>query len=146
MDLLKDFNFLMIYIIHKMKVLLKNYLNYLKDDIFEFLFNYYNRLLVFKKNIFFSFYITMENLRFEDEKIIKDIRKLFRLKKEFIGIKDIVLRIIKNLFEYEKVEEKGYQPVRVNALWSNNYINTKVMVIKIKCYQLKNILMKLDHI
>ena len=81
MDLLKDFNFLMIYIIHKMKVLLKNYLNYLKDDIFEFLFKNYNRLLVFKKNIFFSFYITMENLRFEDEKIIKDIRKLFRHKK-----------------------------------------------------------------
>ena len=43
----------MIYIIHKMKVLLKNYLNYLKDDIFEFLFKNYNRLLVFKKNIFF---------------------------------------------------------------------------------------------
>ena len=88
----------------------------------------------------------MENLRSEDENIIKYIRNRFIIKKEFIGIKDIVLRNIKNLFEYEKVEEKSYQPVRVNNLWSNNYINTKVMVIKIKCYQLKNILMKLDHI
>ena len=41
MDLLEDlkvsvlnFNFLMIYIIHKMLVLLKNNLNYLKDSIF----------------------------------------------------------------------------------------------------------------
>ena len=55
MDLLKDFNFLMIYIIHKMKVLLKNYLNYLKDNIFEFVFKNYYRLLVFKKIIFFHY-------------------------------------------------------------------------------------------
>ena len=41
-DLLEDlkmsllnFNFVMIYIIHKMLVLLKNHLNYLKDSIFE---------------------------------------------------------------------------------------------------------------
>ena len=34
MDLLQDlsFNFVMIYIIHKMLVLLNNYLNYLKDN------------------------------------------------------------------------------------------------------------------
>ena len=42
MDLLQDlkmsllnFNFVMIYIIHKMLVLLKNHLNYLKYSIFE---------------------------------------------------------------------------------------------------------------
>ena len=42
MDLLEDlkmpllsFSFAMIYIIHKMLVLLKNHLNYLKDNIFE---------------------------------------------------------------------------------------------------------------
>ena len=33
---------------------------------------------------------------------IKDISNLFRLKKEVKGITDIVLRNIKNLFEYEK--------------------------------------------
>ena len=44
----------------------------------------------------------MENPRYEEEKIIKDIRNLLRLKKEVKGIKDIVLRNIKNLFEHEK--------------------------------------------
>ena len=39
MDLLQDlsFNFVMIYIIHKMLVLLNNYLNYLKDNDFGML-------------------------------------------------------------------------------------------------------------
>ena len=32
---LLNFNFVMIYIIHKMLVMLKNYLNYLKDSIFQ---------------------------------------------------------------------------------------------------------------
>ena len=35
MDLLKDFNFVMINITRKMSVLLKNHLNYLEDNIFE---------------------------------------------------------------------------------------------------------------
>ena len=47
----------------------------------------------------------MGNPRSEEEKIIKDIRNLFRLKKEVKVIKDIVLRNIKNLFEHEKEEE-----------------------------------------
>ena len=38
MDLLKVFNFAMIYIIHKILVLLKNHLNYFKDSIFECFF------------------------------------------------------------------------------------------------------------
>ena len=38
MDLLKDFNFVIIHIIHTMIVLLKNHLNYLKDNIFECFF------------------------------------------------------------------------------------------------------------
>ena len=45
MDLLEDlkmsllnFNFVMIYIIHKMLVLLKNHLNYLKNNLFECFF------------------------------------------------------------------------------------------------------------
>ena len=60
MDLLEDlkmsflnFNFLMIYIIHKMLVLLKNHLNYLKDSIFECFFKKHNRLLFLLKKIFF---------------------------------------------------------------------------------------------
>ena len=85
----------------------------------------------------------MKNPRSEEEKIIKDIRNLFRLKKEqndtaikdiknlfrlkkeVKGIKDIVLRNIKNLFEYEKEEENYYKPVRVNNFWRNNYIEYK---------------------
>ena len=40
-------NFVMIYIIHKILVLLKNHLNYLNDNIFECFFKEYNRLLFF---------------------------------------------------------------------------------------------------
>ena len=77
----------------------------------------------------------MENPRPEEEKIIKDIRNLFRLKKElnYTVIKDIlnrfrleketnrikdrILRDIKNRFEHEI--EHYYKPV---SFWSNNYI------------------------
>ena len=54
MDLLEDlrmlflnFNFLMIYIIHKILVPIKNHLNYLKDNVFECFFKKYDRLLFF---------------------------------------------------------------------------------------------------
>ena len=47
----------------------------------------------------------MKNSRAEEEKIIKGMRNLFRLKKEIKGIKDRILRDIKNLFEHEKKEE-----------------------------------------
>ena len=60
MDLLEDlkmsllnFSFVMIYIVCKMLVLLKNYLNYLKDNIFECFFKKHNKLLFFKKKIIF---------------------------------------------------------------------------------------------
>ena len=56
---------------------------------------------------------------------IKDIRNLFRLKKETREIKYIVLRNIKNLFEYEKEEESYYKPVKVNTFQNNNYIEYK---------------------
>ena len=70
--------------------------------------------------------------------MIKDIRNLFRLKKELnytaikdIGnrfrqqketkeIKDRILRDIKNLFQYEK-EENYSKPVIVSKYWCNNY-------------------------
>ena len=42
-----NFNFVMIYIIHKILALTKNHLNYLKDNIFECFFKKYNRLLIF---------------------------------------------------------------------------------------------------
>ena len=50
----------------------------------------------------------MENPRPEEENIIKDIRNLFRLKKETKAIKDRILWDIKNLFEHEKEEENYY--------------------------------------
>ena len=46
---LLSFNFVMIYIIHKMLVLLENHLNYLIDGIFECFFKEYNRLIFSKK-------------------------------------------------------------------------------------------------
>ena len=52
MDLLKNlrmsllnFNFVMIYIIHKILVLLKNHMNFFKDSVFECFFREYNRIL-----------------------------------------------------------------------------------------------------
>ena len=54
MDLLKDFNFVMIHVFRKMFVLLKDHLNYLKDNIFKYFFKKYNRLLFFKKITFFQ--------------------------------------------------------------------------------------------
>ena len=60
MDLLEDlkmsllsFNFVMIYIIHKMLVLLTNHVNYLKVSIFKWFLTKYNRLLFFQKKSFF---------------------------------------------------------------------------------------------
>ena len=55
-----------------------------------------------------------ESLSPEEENIIKDLRNLFRLKKEIKEIKNMVLRNIKNLFTYEKEEENYYKPVRLN--------------------------------
>ena len=43
----------------------------------------------------------MKNLRPEKENIIKDIRNLFRLKKEIKSIKDRMLRDIDILFQHE---------------------------------------------
>ena len=83
----------------------------------------------------------MESLSHEEENIIKDIRNLFRLKKEqnYTAIKDIrnlfrqeketkaikdrILRDIKNLFEHETEEDNYYKPVRVSNFWSSNYID-----------------------
>ena len=42
----------------------------------------------------------IENPRSEEKRKIKDIRNVFRLKKELKGIKDTILRNIENLFKY----------------------------------------------
>ena len=81
----------------------------------------------------------MESLSLEKKNIIKDIRNLFRLKKELNytaskdirnllrqeketkAIKDRILRDIKNLSEHEE-EENYYKSVRVSNFWSINYI------------------------
>ena len=68
------------------------------------------------------------------------------LKKEIKAIKDIVLRNIKNLFEYEKEEENFYKPVRINNFWSNNYVEYKSNGYRNENYQLKNNFIKLDHV
>ena len=88
-------------------------------------------------------HIIKERLKKEiDDITIKDITKLFRLKEENVAIKERVIRNIKNLFEYE---DDYYKIVRLGNFWSNNIFNMKVMVIEVKHYQLKNILIKLEH-
>ena len=85
----------------------------------------------------------MESLSLEEENRIKDIRNLFRIKKEqncsaikgirilfrrekeTKAIKDRILRDINKIFEHEKEEENYYKPVRENNFWSSNYIEYK---------------------
>ena len=50
---LLNFDFDGIYIIHKILIMIKNHLNYLKDNILELFFKKYNRLLFLKKQFFF---------------------------------------------------------------------------------------------
>ena len=59
----------MIYIIHKILVLIKNHLNCHKDNIFEFFFRKCDRLIFFLKIIFFSKYIMIENPRSQEEEM-----------------------------------------------------------------------------
>ena len=70
MDMLEDlkmplltFNFVLIYVIHKMLVSIKNNLSYLKDSTFEFFFKEYSRLLFFLKRLIF--FITFNNGKFK---------------------------------------------------------------------------------
>ena len=57
-----------------MLVLLKKHLNHLKYNIFEYFY-------FFKKQLIFFITYNDENQRPEEENLIKDIRNLFRLKK-----------------------------------------------------------------
>ena len=79
----------------------------------------------------------MKNPSPEEDKIIRDIKNIFGLKKEQndTAIKDIrnifrleiivVFRNIKSLFEWEKEGENYYKPVWFNNFWINNYIEYK---------------------
>ena len=87
---LLNFNFVMIYILHKM-LIVKNHLNYLKDCLLK----EHNRLLFFLKIFFFSQYILMESLSLEEENIIEYIINLFRLKKK---LNCTAIKYIRNLF------------------------------------------------
>ena len=106
MDLLEDlkmtllnFNLVMIYIIHKMLVLLKNHQNYSKESISE-CFKEHN--IIFFSNKLLTQHIMMESLSFDEENIIKNIRNLFRLERETKEIKDRIPKDIKNHFEHEE--------------------------------------------
>ena len=63
-------NFIIIYVIHKISVLLKTLLQ--SYDILK---------ILLKRNFFFLQHIMMESSRLEEENIIKDIRNLIRLEK-----------------------------------------------------------------
>ena len=59
---------------------------------------------------------------------------MFRLEKK----KDNVIK--------DEVFETGIKPIRVGNAFNSNYIEYKSNRDKVKFYQLKNILMKLNHI
>ena len=78
----------------------------------------------------------MENLNLEKENTSKDIRNLFRLEKETKEIKDRILETLRIFLSMNKKVIFGVTII----------LNLKVMVIEIKLYQLKNILIKLGHV
>ena len=55
----------------------------------------------------------MESLTREEQKVIKDVKNIFRLGKETRAIKGRILRNIKNIFEHEN-KKIYYKPVRIN--------------------------------
>ena len=69
-------NFIMICIIHKISVLFKI------TRILKTLFKECNKLLFFKKKIFFfSSHLMIKSPSLKEESIIKDVRNVFRLEK-----------------------------------------------------------------
>ena len=75
-----------------------------------------------------------------EDKIIKNMRNLFKLKKENEKIKDTIIRNTKKLLEHE---EECSKPVRRGSFWNSNYIEYEMM-IEIKTYQSENIFGKLN--
>lgn len=80
--------------------------------------------------------------------MIKNIRNPFRLKKENKkkkkrkAIKDITITDVRTLLELEKDYYKQVAAIRLVTI----ALNAKVIVIKIKLYQLRNTLKKLGSI
>ena len=64
--------------------------------------------------------LRLEKDKIIEESIVKDIRNLFRLKKENKALRGRVLRDIRKLFKHK--EEIYYKPVREGNFWSSNYI------------------------
>ena len=60
-----------------------------------------------------------KNFKKTENKIIKDVRNLFRLKKNE-ATKHKIINDIRNLFEHE--EEDYYKPIQIEIFWSNNFI------------------------
>ena len=81
--------------------------------------------------------------QFDEDDILKNIRNFFKLKKEDKAIKDRIIRDIRTLFEQE---EDSYKIERVGNSGTTIMLNMKVTVIKIKAYQQKNTLTKLNPI
>ena len=72
-----NYNFVIIYITHKLLELLKNHLNFMKDSITKCFFKGYNR----RSFSFLFIYLFIFASR-EEKLITKDMRSLFKLKKE----------------------------------------------------------------
>ena len=103
----------------------------------------------------------MDSRSLEEENMIEDVRNSFRLNKLKKGTNDNTIKDIINLFRSERGNkaikdrinrdrdiyeywEDYYKPVRVANFWRNSYIEYKSQAIE--KYQLKNILIKLNHI
>ena len=85
-----------------------------------------------------------------ENRIIKDTRNHFRLKKRKEATKYYIYKKIVTIRDNLKEElleqeEDYYNSVRVGNFWSNNCVEYESVVIKIKPCQLKNILIKIDH-
>ena len=74
------------------------------------------------------------------------MRSLFRLKKDVKGIKNIRIRNIRNLFEYEREGKIIINQYELIIFGLTIILNIKVTAIEIKLYQLKNILIILGHV
>ena len=75
--------------------------------------------------------------------VIKDIRNIFKLEKETKAIKDRILRDINILFEH-KEEENYYKPVRVIHFWSKNYIEYESNGVRNKTLSVEEYLNKIS--
>ena len=68
------------------------------------------------------------------DKIIKNIKNLFKLEKPNQAIKDRIIKDIRSLFEHE--EEDCHKPVRERNFWSNIYIEHESIKISFWAYSL----------